>query len=102
MAAASIAHDQLHVTVGVDTHKYLHTGHAKDQLGRDLGQPASSGQVIRHRLNRGGDRQASSALHRIVMARLRWHPPTKAYMAKRRLEGKSKHYSRHNSNPVTR
>ena len=52
--------------------------------------PASSGQVKRHRLNRGGDRQANSALHRIVMARLRWHPATKAYMAKRRLEGKSK------------
>jgi transposase len=52
--------------------------------------PASSGQVKRHRLNRGGDRQANSALHRIVMARLRWHPPTKAYMAKRRLAGKSK------------
>ncbi len=52
--------------------------------------PASSGQTKRHRLNRGGDRQANSALHRIVMSRLRWHQPTKAYMAKRRLEGKSK------------
>lgn len=52
--------------------------------------PASSGQVKRHRLNRGGDRQANSALHRVVMARLRWHKPTKAYMAKRRLEGRSK------------
>jgi transposase len=52
--------------------------------------PASSGQVKRHRLNRGGDRQANSALHRIVMARLRWHPPTRAYMAKRGLAGKSK------------
>jgi transposase len=33
---------------------------------------ASSGQQTRHRLNRGGDRQANAALHRIVMARLRW------------------------------
>ncbi|HEY8802463.1 MAG TPA: IS110 family transposase [Candidatus Dormibacteraeota bacterium] len=51
---------------------------------------ASSGQTNRHRLNRGGDRQANSALHRIVMARLRWHEPTQAYMRKRTAEGKSK------------
>jgi transposase len=32
---------------------------------------ASSGKIRRHRLNRGGDRQANAALHRIVVARLR-------------------------------
>lgn len=39
MAAASIAHadDPVRVTVGVDTHKDSHVGHAKDELGRDLG-----------------------------------------------------------------
>jgi hypothetical protein len=39
MAAASIAHahDPARVTVGVDTHKDTHVGHAKDELGRDLG-----------------------------------------------------------------
>jgi transposase len=52
--------------------------------------PASSGQTRRHRLNRGGDRQANAALHRIVMTRLRWHEPTKAYMQRRKAEGKSK------------
>lgn len=52
--------------------------------------PASSGVVNRHRLNRGGDRQANAALYRIVIARLRWHEPTRAYMAKRTAEGKSK------------
>ena len=52
--------------------------------------PASSGQTKRHRLNRGGDRQANAALHRIVMTRLRWHEPTKAYMQRRLAEGKSK------------
>ena len=36
--------------------------------------PASSGQVIRHRLNRGGDRQLNRALHTIVLARLRDDP----------------------------
>jgi len=52
--------------------------------------PASSGVTHRHRLNRGGDRQANAALHRIVLVRMRYHEPTKAYVAKRRTEGKSK------------
>ena len=51
---------------------------------------ASSGKTIRHRLNRGGDRQANAALHRIVVVRLRWHQPTKDYMARRLTQGKSK------------
>ena len=51
---------------------------------------ASSGKTIRHRLNRGGDRQANAALYRIVVVRLRWHQPTKDYMARRTTEGKSK------------
>ena len=52
--------------------------------------PASSGIVHRHRLNRGGDRQANAALYRVVLTRLRWHEPTKTYMQRRRAEGKSK------------
>jgi transposase len=51
---------------------------------------ASSGKTRRHRLNRGGDRQANAALHRIVIVRLRWHQPTKDYMARRTAEGKTK------------
>jgi transposase len=51
---------------------------------------ASSGKVTRHRLNRGGDREANCALYHIVMVRLRWHQPTKDYMARRTTEGKSK------------
>ena len=52
--------------------------------------PASSGKTTRHRLNRGGDRQANAALHRVVVVRLRWHPPTQAYLARRLAEGKTK------------
>jgi transposase len=37
--------------------------------------PASSGKTVRHRLNRGGNRQANAALYRIVVVRLRWHQP---------------------------
>jgi transposase len=51
---------------------------------------ASSGKTRRHRLNRGGDRQANAALHRVVIVRLRWHQPTRDYVARRTAEGKSK------------
>ncbi len=51
---------------------------------------ASSGKTIRHRLNRGGDRQANAALYRIVLVRLCYHRPTKDYMARRLTEGKTK------------
>ena len=50
---------------------------------------ASSGRVVRHRLNRGGDRQLNRALHTIVMIRERYHQPTKRYVARRTVEGKS-------------
>ncbi len=52
--------------------------------------PASSGKVTRHRLNRGGDRAANSALHIIAIGRLRTDPRTKDYVAKRIAEGHSK------------
>jgi transposase len=52
--------------------------------------PASSGKTIRHRLNRGGDRAANSALHIIAIGRLRTDSKTKAYVAKRIAEGHSK------------
>jgi transposase len=45
---------------------------------------ASSGKQLRHRLNRGGDRQAKSALWTIAMTRLAHDPRTKAYAARRR------------------
>jgi transposase len=52
--------------------------------------PASSGQVTRHRLNRGGDRQLNRALHTILLVRLRTDPDTRAYLARRTAEGKSR------------
>jgi transposase len=51
---------------------------------------ASSGKTTRHRLNRGGDRQANAALYRIVLVRLCHDQQTKDYMARRLKEGKSK------------
>jgi transposase len=55
--------------------------------------PVSSGKTNRHRLNRGGDRQANCALHTIVLSRLRYHPETQAYAAKRqnRRQNRTRH-----------
>jgi transposase len=51
---------------------------------------ASSGKVVRHRLNRGGNRDANRALHMICVVRMGSDRPTKAYVARRTAEGKSK------------
>jgi transposase len=54
-------------------------------------KPASSGQTSgRHRLNRGGDRAANSALYIVTIVRLRHHQPTREYVARRTAEGLSK------------
>jgi transposase len=58
-------------------------------LGGAAPVEASSGQVVRHRLNRGGDRQLNRALHTIVMIRQTHHAPTRAYTTRRITEGKS-------------
>ena len=52
--------------------------------------PASSGRTNRHRLCRGGNRQANAALHAVILTRLRWHEPTKQYVERRTAEGLSK------------
>lgn len=51
---------------------------------------ASSGLQQRHRLNRGGNRQANAALHRAIIVRLRYHEPTHKYMTRRLTEGKTR------------
>ncbi|MHB8400063.1 MAG: IS110 family RNA-guided transposase [Candidatus Limnocylindrales bacterium] len=51
--------------------------------------PASSGQTSRMRLNRGGNRQLNRALHVIALAQARRHPPAKAYIERKRAEGKT-------------
>jgi transposase len=51
---------------------------------------ASSGKTHRRRLNRGGDRQANSALYRIALSRLRWDTRTRDYLTRRTTEGKTR------------
>jgi transposase len=52
--------------------------------------PASSGQTVRYRLDRGGDRRLNRALHMILVTRRRAHAPTIAYIERRIQEGKSR------------
>ena len=51
--------------------------------------PVSSGNTNRHRLDRGGNRQINTAIHRIAVTRARCHPETKTYLARKRAEGKT-------------
>jgi transposase len=52
--------------------------------------PASSGERIRMRLDRGGNRQLNAAFHRIAVTQLRTHPPARSYVDRRIAEGKTK------------
>lgn len=52
-------------------------------------KPASSGQTIRYRLSRGGDRQANNAIHTIALHRARLDTQTRAYLDRRISEGKT-------------
>ena len=52
--------------------------------------PASSGQTSRHRLYRGGHRQANAGLYRVAIVRMRFHQPTIDYVARRTTEGLTK------------
>jgi hypothetical protein len=58
-------------------------------LGGAAPIPASSGQTVRVRLNRSGDRQLNQALYTAVLTRLRTDPATRAYAQRRRAEGKT-------------
>lgn len=49
----------------------------------------SSGRSRRHRLSRLGNRKLNAALHVVVLTQARVHPPARAYLAKKRAEGKS-------------
>jgi transposase len=51
--------------------------------------PASSGRTQRHRLDRGGNRQINAAIHRIAVTRARCDPRTRAYIERKKAEGKT-------------
>jgi len=73
---------------------FSHPGRCRNEaafasLGGTSPIPASSGQTIRHRLNRGGDRALNSAVHTIALCRMRSCARTRAYVARRTAEGKT-------------
>ena len=80
---------QLLVTAG-DNPQRLRSEAAFAHLCGAAPIPASSGRTHRHRLNRGGDRQANHALWRITLVRMHCHPPTRAYVERRTKQGLSK------------
>lgn len=78
---------------------WSHPGRCRDEaafanLAGTAPIEASSGQVVRHRLNRGGDRQLNRALHTVVLARARSEDETKAYIKQRLANGKSEREAR--------
>ena len=80
---------QLLATAG-DNPERLRSDAALAHLAGISPLPASSGRTDRHRLNRGGDRAANSAIHRIVLCRMRHHERTRAYVERRTTQGLSK------------
>ena len=79
---------QLLVTVG-DNIDRLRSEAALAALCGASPVEASSGKITRHRLNRGGDRQANNALWTVAFNRLHHHPDTRAYAERRTKEGKT-------------
>lgn len=78
------------VTAGDNTDR-IHSEAAFAKLCGACPIPAGSGKTSgRHRLNRGGNRQANAALYRIIIVRMRWHPPTIAYVERRTEQGLTK------------
>lgn len=80
---------QLLVTVGNNPER-LHSEAAFAALCGVSPIPASSGKTRRHRLNRGGDRQANRAIHTIALTRMRCDEKTRKYVARRTAEGLTK------------
>lgn len=80
---------QLLITAG-DNPERLHSERHFAALAGTSPIPASSGKTHRHRLNRGGDRQANSALHRIILVRMHYDQRTRDYVERRIAEGKTK------------
>ena len=87
MAAGTAA--EMLLLVG-DTPERIHSEAAFAKMCGACPSPASSGTTSRHRLDRGGNRQANAALDRVATVRMRGHQPTLDYVRRRTAEGRSK------------
>lgn len=79
------------VTAAVVMTAWSHEGRLRDEAAFAGVNPipASSGNTVRHRLNRGGDRRLNRALHMAVITRMTHDPETRAYVERRRAEGRT-------------
>jgi len=82
------------ITAAVAMTSWSHAGRLRDEaafasLAGVNPIPASSGNTVRYRLNRGGDRRLNRALHTAVITRMRFHEETKTYVQRRTAEGKT-------------
>ena len=82
------------VTAAVILSVWSHPGRIRSeaalaQIAGTCPIPASSGNTVRHRLNRGGNRHLNWAMSTIVLTRMRTDPTTRAYIDRRTAEGKS-------------
>jgi transposase len=80
---------QLLVTAGTNPHRLRNEASFAALCGA-APVPASSGKITRHRLSRGGDRAANSALHRIALVRMSAHPQTRDYVQRQDTNGRTK------------
>jgi transposase len=80
---------QLLVTAGANPHR-LRSEASLAALCGAAPVPASSGQITRHRLSRGGDRAANNALSRIALVRMSAHPHTRGYVERQTAKGRTK------------
>jgi transposase len=87
MAAGTAA--EMLLLVG-DNPERIHSEAAFAKMCGACPVPASSGKTHRHRLNRGGNRQANAALYRVAIVRMRGHQPTRDYVRRRTADGKGK------------
>ncbi len=81
------------VTAAVVVTAWSHPGRVRSEafaaLARVSPIPASSGNTVRYRLNRGGDRRLNQALHMAAFSRMVHDPETRAYVERRKAEGKT-------------
>lgn len=70
-------------------HGRIHSEAAFAAISGTSPVPASSGNTTRHRLNRGGDRRLNRALSSIALTRMSHDPATRAYVTRRRAEGRT-------------
>ncbi|MEQ9322675.1 MAG: transposase [Polyangiaceae bacterium] len=78
------------LVIAVDNPERLHSDAALAALCGASPIEASSGRTVRHRLNRGENREGNNALWRIVLVRMSTCARTRAYVAKRTAEGRTK------------